>query len=107
MSVDPVLPHDLDDLYGPGAEDADTVAESEWHRKHYERKGLSIYEVYSELQDILVSYADDGDGYIGEAPQEVRDHHNKRVEDIENALMLLYPYVMEYAATFNLKVSGL
>jgi hypothetical protein len=28
MPVDPVLPHDLDDLYGPGAEDAVTTAES-------------------------------------------------------------------------------
>jgi hypothetical protein len=107
MPVDPVLPHDLDDLYGPGAEDADTAAENEWERKHYEKKGLSVYEIYSELEDFLISASDDGDGYIQDAPEEVKAKHRQDVEDIEQALKLLYPFAVNYAEIHGLRVDKL
>jgi hypothetical protein len=104
MPVDPVLPHDLDDLYGPGAEDPDPAAASEWERKHYERKNLSVYEIYSELEDFLVSWSDDGDGYLQEAPEEVKAKKRQELKDIEKALELIYPFMVGYAEVHGLRV---
>jgi hypothetical protein len=66
-------------------------------------KEMSIYEIYSGLQDFLVSSSDDGDGYMQYAPEEVKAKQRKEIEDLTAALKLLYPFALNHAEIYNLR----
>jgi hypothetical protein len=75
MPVDPVLPHDLDDLYGPGAEDADTQAETDLRAA-----APMLYAALNDLLDLYISTTEATDTYCEVCETHAHKYIDKRGE---------------------------